>query len=228
MADPQNDYSAPALEKALDILELLADEPASLSQTLVAERVGRSVGQIFRVLTTLERRGYVFRDPATGGYTLSTALFDLAHRQAPLRGLIAAAAEPLRALAAETEQSCNLGVAETGAVRIIAQAESPADFGFTVRVGAAFALDSASGAVLAGEPRAAAEIAELGYHARTDPFNAAVTDIVAPVRRGGRVVAALTVPYVATSYSRRSHAEVGAAAAAAALRITERLGGSGG
>ena len=57
-----NDYAAPALDKALDILELLADEADGLTQTGIAEAVGRNVSQIYRVLATLERRGYVSRD----------------------------------------------------------------------------------------------------------------------------------------------------------------------
>ena len=50
-------YSAPALDEGLDILELLSDEAGGLSQSEIAEATGRSVGQIFRVLATLERRG---------------------------------------------------------------------------------------------------------------------------------------------------------------------------
>ena len=36
-----------------------------LSQKQLAERVGRSVSEIFRMLVALERRGYVTRDPAS-------------------------------------------------------------------------------------------------------------------------------------------------------------------
>ena len=43
-------YSAPALEKGLDILELLAGEAEGLSQAAIAERLGRSTGEIFRML----------------------------------------------------------------------------------------------------------------------------------------------------------------------------------
>jgi DNA-binding IclR family transcriptional regulator len=46
-------YSAPALEKALDILELLAESDQPLSQSGIAESLDRSVGEIFRVLQTL-------------------------------------------------------------------------------------------------------------------------------------------------------------------------------
>lgn len=229
------DYAAPALDKALDILELLADEAGGLTQTEIAEAVGRNVSQIYRVLTTLERRGYLTRDERSGRYVLSMALFDLAHRHPPLRGLVQLAAGPMRALADEIRQSCNLSVDDAGAVRIIAQAESPADFGYHVRVGARFPIDAtATGAVLAARTDAAtatvrgdeaAQLAE-GYLTRADQLQAGITDVVAAVTGPtGGTVAALTVPYIGTSYSEVGLDEVVAAARATAAAISARLGG---
>ena len=100
-------YSAPALDKGLDILELLSDEAGGLSQSEIAEATGRSVGQIFRVLATLERRGYVTRDAQSGLYAFSMRIFDLAHRHPPLRGLISIATPAMRDLAERVRQSCN-------------------------------------------------------------------------------------------------------------------------
>ena len=60
------DYSVPALDKALDILELLAGRSDGLSQAAIAEAVGRSVSQVFRVLQTLEARGYLMREEQSG------------------------------------------------------------------------------------------------------------------------------------------------------------------
>jgi DNA-binding IclR family transcriptional regulator len=228
-----NDYSAPALDKALDILELLADEAGGLSQTEIAEAVGRNVSQIYRVLTTLERRGYLTRDERSGRYLLSMALFDLAHRHPPLRGLVQLAAGPMRALADGIRQSCNLGVDDAGAVRIVAQAESPADFGYHVRVGARFPIETtATGAVLGAGTDAATvlgdEAAQLdeGYLTRADRLQAGITDVVAAVTdRTGATVAALTVPYIGTSYSAVGLDEVVAAARATAAVISARLGG---
>jgi DNA-binding IclR family transcriptional regulator len=108
-------YSAPALDKGLDILELLSDEAGGLSQSEIAEATGRSVGQIFRVLATLERRGYVTRDAQSGLYAFSMRIFDLAHRHPPLRGLISIATPAMRDLAERVRQSCNLSVIDSGA-----------------------------------------------------------------------------------------------------------------
>jgi DNA-binding IclR family transcriptional regulator len=230
------DYSAPALDKALDILELLAGEAGGLTQTEIADAVGRNVNQIYRVLATLERRGYLTRDERSGRYVLSMALFDLAHRHPPLRGLVQLAAGPMRALADRIRQSCNLSVDDAGAVRIIAQAESPADFGYQVRVGARFPLEStATGAVLAARSTDAAaaerspgDTAQLaaGYLTRPDRLQAGITDVVVAITdRKGDTVAALTVPYIGTSYSAVELDAVVAAARATAAEISARLGG---
>jgi DNA-binding IclR family transcriptional regulator len=235
IADRVNDYSAPALDKALDILELLAGEAGGLTQTEIAEAVGRNVSQIYRVLATLERRGYLTRDEASGRYVLSMALFDLAHRHPPLRGLVQLAAAPMRELADTIRQSCNLSVDDAGAVRVIAQAESPADFGYQVRVGARFPLEStATGAVLTAGSTAASALAPEdadqladGYLTRPDRLQAGVTDVVVAITGGMRqTVAALTVPYIGTSYSTVGLDEVVTAARATAGQISSRLGGS--
>ena len=233
--DTSPEYAVPALEKALDILELLADEAGGLSQTAIADATGRSVGQIFRVLASLERRGYLVRDRQSGLYGLSTMLFDLAHRHPPLRGLITAATVPMRELADETGQSCNLSVLDAGRVRVLAQVESPADFGFRVRVGALFPVGgTATGSVLvagaaddireslAGECDAdeLAYAAAHGHVRRHDALQPGITDLVVPVRGAdGRTVAALTVPYIATTFSGTREDEVLAAALRTAARI---------
>lgn len=228
------EYAVPALEKALDILELLADEAGGLSQTAIAEATGRSIGQIFRVLASLERRGYLVRDRQSGLYGLSTLLFDLAHRHPPLRGLITAATVPMRELADDIRQSCNLSVLDAGRVRVIAQVESPADFGFRVRVGALFAVGTATGSVLVAgasdglrtalSPECdAAELASAAAHGhvrRHDALQPGITDLVVPVSGArGETVAALTVPYIATTFSGSREDDVLAAALRAADRI---------
>jgi len=213
---PDTAYAVPALEKGLDILELLADTAGGLGQTEIAEATGRSVGQIFRVLGVLERRGYVVRDRQSGLYSFSMMTFDLAHRHPPLRGLITLATTPMRELADRVRQSCNLSVLDAARVRVIAQVESPADFGYRVRVGAVFPLETATGEVLEG----AAALT------RADPLQAGITDVVAPiVDARGVTRAALTVPYVATTFSGIPVDEVVAAAEDTASEISRLLQG---
>lgn len=212
-------YAVPALDKALDVLEVLAVQANGMTQSELAASVSRTPSQVFRVLQRLERRGWILRDPHSGLYELSTRMLDLAHRRPPLRGLVAAALPPMRELAETTRQSCNLGVRDGGRVRVVAQVESPSDFGFRVRVGAEFGSDTPAGRILydgAGD----------GWLRVDDAVQHGITDLVVPVvDRDGEPVAALTVPYVATSFSAHPVEEVLAAARVAGERISERLTG---
>jgi DNA-binding IclR family transcriptional regulator len=147
---------APALEKGLDILEVLADEPAGLSQKAIAERVGRSVGEIFRMLTALERRGYVARDFPSGQYRLTLRLFDLAHRNPPTRLLLQAAQDEMERLANAIDQSCHLVGLHGNRIVVMAQSQPERQLmGWAVRVGASFPLSVkfASARVLAAFQR---------------------------------------------------------------------------
>lgn len=243
MTAKQPDYSVPAVDKAFDLLEVLADREDGMSQSELAEATGRSAGQIFRVLVALENRGWIVRDRATGLYYLSMAAFDLAHRHPPLRSLLVVATPVMRELAAAVRQSCNLAVLDAGAVRAIAQVESPADFGYRVRVGAYFPLDSPAATVLVAganpELRAAllpsidaAEVERIapdGSLRRHDPREPGIADLVATVRDSqGYARAALTVPYVTTSFSDTDAERVRRLAVEAAAIITSRLGGGRG
>lgn len=236
------DYSVPALDKAFDVLELVAASPHPLAQNEIAERTGRTVGQLFRVLVALEARGWLVRDEESGRYTLSMAAFDLAHRQPAMRGLLVAATPAMRELADGLRQSCNLSVLDMAAVRVVAQAESPADFGYRVRIGALFPLDSATGTVLVAlgdadvraehlsrlVPAEVAVVQRRGVLRRDDPVQPGITDVAVPIRdRDGVARAALTVPYVSTSLSEHGIDEVVARARAAAARISERIIGIG-
>ncbi|WP_201402500.1 IclR family transcriptional regulator [Kaistia sp. 32K] len=243
-------YGVPALDKALDILELLAGSREGMTLGEVAAAVDRSINQIYRTLVTLERRGYLFRARPSGLYFLSMMMFELAHRQEPMRGLIDMALPAMRGLSEAIGQSCNLSVHDAGRVVVIAQIDSPSAFGFRVRAGATFPLfESATGrllmafepeervlpwlegqeeAVRATMPGRLAAIRERGFEEEPDSLQPGITDLVFPIlSRDGRIVAALTIPYVATSYSRRPIADVLAAAQDAARAINAVIGGEG-
>ena len=46
-------YTAPALEKGLDILELLASVSEALTHSEIASRLGRTLTEVFRMLVCL-------------------------------------------------------------------------------------------------------------------------------------------------------------------------------
>src|SRR5262245_51198418 len=55
-------YAVPALEKGLDVLELLAKAHQPLGLNEVAAALGRSRQELFRIMVCLHTRGYLLRD----------------------------------------------------------------------------------------------------------------------------------------------------------------------
>jgi DNA-binding IclR family transcriptional regulator len=140
-------YSAPALEKGLDILEILCSSNIGLSQVEIAERLGRSVSEIYRMLACLVNRSYVAN--IGDSYSITTKLFELAHSNPPTNRLLSEAAPIMQELSSEVEQSCHLTVYNEGRQVVIAKVDNPTWVGFSIRVGAFLdVLVSASGRVL--------------------------------------------------------------------------------
>ncbi|MBN9271372.1 MAG: helix-turn-helix domain-containing protein, partial [Mesorhizobium sp.] len=92
MNDEKMNYSAPALEKGLDILELLANAGQAMGTRQIAEELGRSKNEIFRMVHVLLARGYLQRDEGGEGLMLSNKLFGLGMQTARARDLVSTAA----------------------------------------------------------------------------------------------------------------------------------------
>lgn len=217
-------YSAPALEKGLDILELLTDEPRGLSLTEIAVKLERSVGQIFRMLFVLEQRGYLSVDQNSENYRLSFKMFQMSHQHAPVKRLTGTAAPFMQDLSHTLLQSCHLVVYYRGRCLVMVQKASPGPTGFNVRLGAeiqltmscsghvllAFASDHSRQHMLSECPRkdcARVTKKELGsiletvrtrgYELMESSITHGVKDIGFPVfDHEGDVVAALTTPFL--------------------------------
>lgn len=54
-------YRVPALERGVDVLEHLSHSEGGESRASLAEALGCSISQIFRVLDCLQRRSYIDR-----------------------------------------------------------------------------------------------------------------------------------------------------------------------
>ncbi|CAB3792486.1 IclR family transcriptional regulator [Pararobbsia alpina] len=246
-------YSVPALEKGLDILELLATQSEGLTQSAIAAELDRSTNEIFRMLNCLERRGWISRRRPEETYTLSLKLFHLANHHPPARRLLDVAIPQMRQMALSIQQSCHLGVYSDGALLVIAQVESPIPVGLSVRQGVRFPLiETSSGRVLlafqraevqeqwlreAGAPQpgtlAHSKLMQRLLHCRHEAFETVsdetldgVTDICFPVFDPvGEACAALAVPFLAAHKTGITLAEVCEQVALHAATITEAIGG---
>src|ERR1700741_87994 len=128
-------YRAPALEKGLDVIELLAAEKSPLNLSAISQRLGRSSGELFRMLQVLEFKGFITTAENGTGYVLTNKLFALAMAQAPGRSLVETALPIMRKLTQDIGQSCHIAVASEDQIVVITRIERPGDLGFSVRIG---------------------------------------------------------------------------------------------
>lgn len=208
-------YRVPALEKGLDLLECLARERRAMTQAQLARALGRGSSELFRTLATLERRGYLRRDPVSGAYEPTLRLYELGHAHSPWEQLRRAAERPMRALTATVRESCHLSVMHHDQCLVLHQEESSLRVRLSVEIGSTIPLhQAASGRVLLAaldaEEQAAAlarlgevgtelrtrlgAIRDRGYEAVQGETTPGVSDVSVPVGQGwGRIRAALAV-----------------------------------
>jgi len=248
-------YSAPALEKGLDILEMLCSNEQPLSQKEIAQRLGRSVSEIYRMVACLVNRNYLtLVDENT--YGITTKLFELAHINPPTHRLLIEATPIMHRLASELDQSCHLTIYAHGKQVVLCKVDTPSGMGFAVRAGAELdVLVSASGRVLLAfqdEETRTLRIQE-SLTRRPDQADAQIDKVLASIRaagyesipsvqvRGlyavsfpvldtqGHAIAALTVPYAERidQHQRTSIPQVTDALGAAARTLSKRIGGRG-
>ncbi|WP_285019253.1 IclR family transcriptional regulator [Novosphingobium sp. fls2-241-R2A-195] len=216
-------YSAPALEKGIQILELFAAEPRGLTISEIAQKLGRSISEVFRIIIVMERLGWLAKDPVNDRYTVTYRVLDVAFRATPAQTLSNVAAPVMYELSSATNQSCHLVVETGGRATVIHRQENMGPVGFGIRLGTVVDLvTSCSGHVLlafAAQDRRAKVICSLGialdfqtrleqrldavrlqgYEMQPSARTAGVTDISFPVFGfDGHVCAALTIPFLVT------------------------------
>ncbi len=247
----QQSYSAPALEKGVAIVELLADAQAPMTMIEISEALSRSKHELYRMLMSLERLGWLRRLPGEK-FALTNRLFDLAMRAPPSRNLHEAALPIMRKLSEDLQQSCHMAVISGSDIVIVARMESPGLLGFAVRVGyrvpihqstsgrllyglslqdAKDAIDSAistsapSKADMAAFLKDATIAQKKGLLIVPSRTVASITDIAVPIRgdHDGHVIAALTVPFLPGSTAINSVEKAATYLLEAANRISQTL-----
>ena len=220
-------YRAPALDKGLDIIELLASARRPLSIADISEGVGRSRGEIFRMLQVLEERDYISRGEGDIGYSITPRLFRLGMEQPRVKSAVETALPIMHRLAEEIDQSCHLVAPSGDQIVVIARVDPPGDVGLVVRIGHHRPMcQSTSGHVLlawqetpirerwleqAGPSldkrkllKSIQHIQAQGYASHPSREVDGVTDLSAPVIENGRAVCALTIPFIERRSSSKS------------------------
>lgn len=213
-------YRAPALEKGLDVLELLSAQGEAMTPSQMSVTLGRSVSELFRMIQVLEFRGYI--EQSSDGYRLTNRLFTLGMTQAPIKSLVDVAMPAMRDLASSTMQSCHLVVPSGDQIVVIARIESPGDLGYSVRIGYRRSILHATSGLMfysRANARTQAHLREIlaglfgvkaveafvsrshamtqgPYVERASDFVMGVTDLVAPIMGSDGVIATLITPFI--------------------------------
>ncbi|WP_068319084.1 IclR family transcriptional regulator [Polycladidibacter hongkongensis] len=254
MSEVATKYRAPALERGLDIIELLASQDEPLSKKEIAEKLDRSINELFRMLTILSARGYLQVDE-TGRFGLSLKTFELSNQHPPVERLLQAANEQMMALAAASFQSCHLSVLQGREMLVIAKQDSPYKMGFSLRLSARIDIHgSGSGvtmlAYLPEEKRIllldqldvtplerntilqqVKSVLESGYFIGESPQVLGVTNITYPVFNARSIVeAVITVPFLTLNSDSLHHQvtsfeDTRIETARTAKQLTQAIGG---
>ena len=212
--------SVQSVERALDVLEALAEHGGEAGLSEIAARTGLPYGTIHRLLQTLLARGYV-RQESDRRYALGGGLVRLG---GVAEGMVAVRAQPfLEKMVELSGETANLAVLEGDFIVYVAQASSPRRLRMFAEVGRRVLPHStAVGKVLlagrppeeavavferTGMPRRTpntiteieamlaelAAVRERGYAMDLGEEELGVHCMAVPVRDGSRVVAAMSV-----------------------------------
>lgn len=126
-------YAVRAVHRVLDILDVLQHLPDGVALPELARVAGLPKSSMFRYLSTLEARGYVERDPASGRYRFGHGFMPSLTLR--LETLLEQARPLLAGLRDRFGETINLGVLDGRRVAYLDIVESPRAIRFAARAG---------------------------------------------------------------------------------------------
>jgi len=161
----------PALDRTLDILELLSSADKGLSLSALSQQLDLPKNAVFRITQTLMARGYLDRDAKTKEFGLTSKLMRIASFRANRLSLPELALQEMRALRDQTRETVQLGTLSGNEGVIIEQIEGLEPLRIVVDIGLRFLLHcNAPGKMLLAHmpiPKRKKRIEEMDLDART-------------------------------------------------------------
>jgi IclR family KDG regulon transcriptional repressor len=215
-------YTIAAVDAALELLEALASNSGA-GVTKLAEQTGSTKSHVFRMLYTLEKRGYVARNESTRGYTLGYRAVLLGEQAKGQTNLLQAARPVMDVLTKQAAENTHLVVREGLRSLTLAVSQGPHNLGLYAKPGRLGPLHAGGGSkvllahapaeiqaqILEGElerfsdwtvvepdklRRLLLEIRQSGYHVCEHDLDEGAFSVAAPIRdHKGEVVAAISI-----------------------------------
>lgn len=183
----QSGRTIQSVERALDLLDILADATTELPLNEVASRAGLNPSTCHHLLATLVGRGYVGRSPYSRNYFLGPRVTELSQLRLKQFSLADIAMPELRRLNMETREGVHLAAMQGYALVTLAKLEAR----LPVRVGSddtgktyAAHATATGKAILAWLPEAeiARVMADTGLPRFTDKTHSAIADVMEDLR----------------------------------------------
>ena len=253
-SDGRSVYDVAVLQKALDVLEVLAQR-TDLGLSELSLQTGVSKASTYRVLSTLEARGFVAKDPKTRKYSPGVKLIAMSCAVVSRVDLVAAARPYVVDLQATFDETVNVGILANGEILYVDILESAQGLRMAATVGDRNALHcTALGkAILSGLPSSEARelltsyrrvaatpktivglealmddlavVAERGYAVDDEENEVGARCVGVPVRdSGGRAVGAISISGPVARVPHELVATIGSRLKEAADGIEERMG----
>ena len=175
---PDDPYTSKVLDKALALVDLVANGPSTLKELSVASGLNRTT--VFRLLTGLERHGYVSKVPASGQYYLGPKLLELGCRLLPSTELLELARSALIRVVELTAETGLVSVRQGHDSLVIASQLGPQLNTAYIAVGAHIPLHwGAAKVLLAFAPRDFID----GYLSQQPEFTHGFPDVFVPAEQ---------------------------------------------
>jgi DNA-binding IclR family transcriptional regulator len=130
-----NEYTVPAVQRAVEVLELLAGSHAGISLADLSRQTGYPKSSLFRILLTLEKASIVQLDRTRNIFTLGMKLIDWGNRALEKIDLKSVTHPHLVRMAHETRESYYVAILDENEVIIIDRADTPEIWRVVARLG---------------------------------------------------------------------------------------------
>ncbi len=137
-------YHVPNLERALEIIELLANNSQGLNSSEISTQSNIPRNSIFRITATLFDRGYLNRDEDTKAFQLSQKLLVLGYNALTEESLVEKALDHMRRLRDMFGETVPLGVLHGHEGMVIEEVPGIHSFRFVLEPGRKFQLHTAA------------------------------------------------------------------------------------
>lgn len=179
-------YMIQSVSHALDVLEELAKAQVEIGVTQLSKILKLHKNNVFRLLATLELRGYARQNPETEDYSLGVKILQLGQSYSAQSKLVARAQPLLKSLSETIGETVSLSVIQNGQVQYPISIESKKPVKVSARVAVSFpAKQSAAGRLLTAQLPDAVLTEIL---ATNTPQDAAIKNQLGELRSTGQIV----------------------------------------